>query len=99
VCAASLPWLLCAPWAQGGPLNVACVDPPGNVSTPVLPLGAEPTPGQGCLYGGSQQVSVTRSQQNFVITVPSAGGDSLYVYTGDRYVVAESCVSPAHGGA
>ena len=29
-----------------------------------------PTPGQGCLYGGSTEVSATRAQQNFVLTVP-----------------------------
>ena len=48
------------------------------------PWGGIPTPGQGCLYGDSTQVSVTKSQQNVVIQVPTASNDVLYLYTGDR---------------
>lgn len=33
------------------------------------PYAAEPTPGQGCLFYGEGQASVTRAQQNFVIEV------------------------------
>ena len=48
-------------------------------------LAAEPTPGQGCLYGGGTAVSATRAQQNFVIAVPAGDGESTFVWTGDRW--------------
>jgi hypothetical protein len=44
-----------------------------------------PTPGQGCLYGGSNQVAVTRSQQDFVAKLPDGNGDYSYVYYGSRW--------------
>lgn len=48
--------------------------------------GGVPTPGQGCLYGGSSAVSSTRAQQNFIISVPAGDGeDNTYVWTGDRW--------------
>lgn len=48
-------------------------------------LQAIPTPGQGCLYNGSTDVSVTRSQQNFVIEVPTTSNGIDYIWTGDRW--------------
>lgn len=50
-----------------------------------ISLGGEPTPGQGCLYGGSTQVSVTRSQQAFLATLPDGLGGFTYIYIGDRW--------------
>ena len=47
-------------------------------------LRALPTPGQGCLYENTTFVSSTRSQQNFVITVPTSTGQE-YIWTGDRW--------------
>ena len=57
-----------------------------SMHAPVLtfPLpNAEPTPGQGCLYGGSTDVSTALSQQNFVIEVPSSSGEMQYIWTGE----------------
>lgn len=74
------------PWKHqpGGPINIACENAT-DTEVPVLGWGAVPTPGQGCLYGGSTQVSVTRSQQNVVIQVPTTNNAILYLYTGDRW--------------
>jgi hypothetical protein len=47
-------------------------------------VGAIPTPGQGCLYNNSPDISVTRSQQNYVIKVETKSG-TQYVWTGDRW--------------
>jgi len=47
-----------------------------------------PTPGQGCLYGqkgAGGLVAATRAQQNFVITVPLANGETAFIWTGDRW--------------
>ena len=60
----------------------------------VLPLTAEPTPGQGCQFDGhwppvSPRVSAatTRAQQNFVIEVQTPAGVE-HVWTGDRWMQA-----------
>ena len=65
------------------PINIACVSPsdPNSELVDNFPLmsslgghesvGAIPTPDQGCLYNSSTQVSVTHSQQNFIIQVPT----------------------------
>ena len=47
--------------------------------------GGDPTPGQGCLYGGSTQVSVTRSQQDFLATIPDGNGGQTFLYFGSRW--------------
>ena len=49
--------------------------------------GAQPTPGQGCLYDtiDGASVSVTRSQQSAIVTVPDGNGGSTYLYFGDRW--------------
>jgi len=65
------------PFKFQGP-NIACREPKTDL------VNAIPTPGQGCLYGGSNMYSVTRSQQNFVITVDTPKGKE-YVWTGDRW--------------
>ena len=44
-----------------------------------------PTPGQGCLYGGSNQVAVTRSQQDFVAKLPDGSGGFTFLYYGSRW--------------
>eukprot|EP00039_Didymoeca_costata_P030244 m.28605 g.28605 ORF g.28605 m.28605 type:complete len:471 (-) comp8015_c0_seq2:119-1531(-) len=71
--------------------NLACVP---DESDAISLLRGAPTPGQGCSFGPNNKVgppykkehSVTRSQQNFVITVvPSSGGDTQYIWTGDRW--------------
>ena len=48
-------------------------------------LGGEPTPGQGCLYGGSKDVSVTRSQQDFTAKLPDGNGGFTFLYFGSRW--------------
>ena len=53
-----------------------------------LPLTAIPTPGQGCLYQNAQQASTTRAQQNFVVQIETASGETEYVWTGDRWMQA-----------
>jgi len=52
---------------------------------------ALPTPGQGCLYQ-SDEMSVTRSQQNFIVQVEVAGGEVEYVWTGDRWQQAPDLI-------
>lgn len=48
-------------------------------------VGGEPTPGQGCLYGGSKDVAVTRSQQDFTAKIPDGNGGFSFVYMGSRW--------------
>jgi len=60
----------------------------GSVSVSVSAgagAGGLPTPGQGCLYGGSTDVSVTRSQQDFLATLPDGNGGETFVYFGSRW--------------
>jgi len=67
------------PWNPQNPTgDLACKAPSHSVSI------GDPTPGQGCLYPSSPDISVTRSQQNFVIEVNSDLGTE-YVWTGDRW--------------
>ena len=49
--------------------------------------GAQPTPGQGCLYEtqGGASYAVTRSQQSAIVTVPDGRGASTFLYYGDRW--------------
>jgi hypothetical protein len=44
------------------------------------------TPSQGCLFYGSDQVSATRAQQNFVVEVKTSAGETEYLWTGDRWM-------------
>lgn len=48
--------------------------------------GPIPTPEQGCLFYGTDQISTTRAQQNFVVEVQTSGGETEYVWTGDRWM-------------
>lgn len=83
------------PWTVQSGGDIACVQQSSADSSTLYRYGdiaAVPTPGQGCLYNGSTDVSVTRSQQNFVISVPTscASGDVRddcfeYIWTGDRW--------------
>lgn len=72
------------PW-KVWPGDLACVANGTSAGASVDDLEGVPTPGQGCLYGGSRAVSATRAQQNFVIAVPSGDGESTFVWTGDRW--------------
>jgi hypothetical protein len=56
-----------------------------RVSVSVSALGAVPTPGQGCLYNDPRAVSVTRSQQSAIVTVPDGLGGWTFLYYGDRW--------------
>ena len=69
-------------WSPDGP-----VQPPlaQASSYSVAALGGSPTPGQGCLYGGSTDVSVTRSQQDFLATLPDGSGGQTFLYFGSRW--------------
>ena len=60
---------------------------------------ALPTPGQGCLYGGSRDVSTTRAQQNFVIRIPSAAAaeEETLIWTGDRWQQAPDGIKGHEG--
>ena len=85
------------PWLPQSGGDIACVPPTSHlagsdmVSSPAYGLAGTPTPGQGCLYVGGRNVSVTRAQQNFVIEVPTACKEGeeapcmTYVWTGDRW--------------
>jgi hypothetical protein len=55
-------------------------------------VGGIPTPGQGCLYNGSTDVSVTRSQTNYVTRVDTPSGPVL-VWSGDRWQQSPDGVS------
>lgn len=43
------------------------------------------TPGQGCLYNASKQVSTTRSQQSYIATVDTRSGEQAFLWIGDRW--------------
>ena len=65
------------------------VAPPGRAGRELgevaLGAGGVPTPGQGCLYGGSSDVAVTRSQQDFLAALPDGLGGTTYLYIGGRW--------------
>ena len=48
--------------------------------------GPVATPGQGCLFYGTNQASATRAQQNFVVEVQTPSGEVEYLWTGDRWM-------------
>ena len=76
------------PWtAATAPYDIACEAPPADdlSASYALSVGGIPTPGQGCLYGGSKDVSVTRSQQDFMATLPDGAGGFTYLYIGGRW--------------
>lgn len=76
------------PWQQQAG-NLACIPPAAEaaVTLPPAVVDAQPTPGQGCLYNNSHDVSATRSQQNYVIEVATKSGPVL-LWTGDRWMQA-----------
>ena len=89
------------PWTRL-PGDLACVAPPHEAAGPSTAwpmLGAAPTPGQGCLYNGSKDLSTTRAQQNFVVTVPAADSDSddSLIWTGDRWQQAPDGIKGHEG--
>jgi hypothetical protein len=67
-----------SPDGPDGPWRSAAVSAAGGP-------GGQPTPGQGCLYGGANLISVTRSQQDFLATLPDGNGGSTFVYYGSRW--------------
>jgi hypothetical protein len=72
------------PWKQQASSDLGCVNgttpTPGEPKwgSPSLPLTARPQPGQGCLFNNAKQASVTRAQQNFVVQVEAASGETEY---------------------
>lgn len=76
------------PWSAAGggtgPYDISC-EAPARSAALALGAGGTPTPGQGCLYGGSDAVAVTRSQQDFLATIPDGRGGSSFVYYGSRW--------------
>jgi hypothetical protein len=72
------------PWKQQASGDLGCVNgttpTPGEPKwgSPSLPLTARPQPGQGCLFNNAKQASVTRAQQNFVVQVEAASGETEY---------------------
>ena len=79
------------PWRRQGATDLGCI---ANASNPTpaeqhsLPLTAQPSPGQGCLYKGVQAASASRAQQNFVIPVTTPSGGTEFIWTGDRWMQA-----------
>ena len=85
------------PWKQQGPAwsepgsDLGCT---ANATTPTpaeqhtLPLTAFPQPGQGCIYNGARAASVSRAQQNFIVEVATASGETEFIWTGDRWMQA-----------
>jgi hypothetical protein len=83
------------PWKQQqGSADLGCIN--GTTPTPAqpawgsrsLPLTAVPSPGQGCLHQNATQASATRAQQNFVVQIETASGETEYIWTGDRWMQA-----------
>merc|ERR1719201_596837 len=70
---------------QNGTADVACRPASTTVAQSPLPYGAEPTPGQGCLYKNPKAVSVTKAQQNSIIEAKLTNGSYAYLWTGDRW--------------
>ena len=75
------------PWTaqEGG--DLACVAPSSSHRGAKGVQGVQgiqgiPTPGQGCLYNGSTDVSTTHAQQNFVLHIPDT---DQYLWTGDLW--------------
>lgn len=68
------------PWTlqSGAVSDIAC-------EAPAIGYSGDPTPGQGCLYGGSHQVSATRSQADFIATLPDGANGTTYLYFGSRW--------------
>ena len=58
----------------------------GAAAAAIATLGASPTPGQGCLYGGSTDVAVTHAQQSFIAKVRDGKGGLTFISIGDRWV-------------
>eukprot|EP00051_Salpingoeca_urceolata_P032757 m.17217 g.17217 ORF g.17217 m.17217 type:complete len:416 (+) comp5416_c0_seq2:753-2000(+) len=88
------------PWSPQPGGDLACVPPshsPATTFTSETSLGGAPTPGQGCLYNHSTDVSTTRAQQNFVIAVPGEDGKVTYVWTGDRWQQAPDQIKGHEG--
>mmetsp|Transcript_3805 Transcript_3805/g.5771 ORF Transcript_3805/g.5771 Transcript_3805/m.5771 type:complete len:245 (+) Transcript_3805:284-1018(+) len=79
------------PWVKQKTPDLACRDPVFLNSSLIFSgfagshLNAIPTPGQGCLYNNSNQISIVKSQQNFVIQVPNRNGSIQHIWTGDRW--------------
>ncbi len=73
------------PWTmQTSPTSdISCQAP--SLLQAVVGATGQPTPGQGCLYGGSNEVAVTRSQQDFVAKLPDGSGGFTFVYYGSRW--------------
>jgi hyaluronoglucosaminidase len=89
------------PWIKQPGGNIACV-PPGDVNhesvSPSFHFNGVPTPGQGCLYNGSDFVSTTNAQQNFVIEVQQAASKgSLFIWTGDLWQQAPDGIKGHEG--
>ena len=91
------------PWTRQPGGDLACVPAPAEELAPFPLPGAVPTPGQGCLYGGSSDISVTRAQQNFVIEVPlgtttrTDDEESTFLWTGDLWQQAPDGVKGHEG--
>jgi len=68
------------PWTPqaGASADVVC-------AAPAPAYGGVPTPGQGCLYGGANEVSATRAQTDAVVTLPDGAGGETHVYYGGRW--------------
>jgi len=68
------------PWTPqaGASADVVC-------AAPAPAYGGVPTPGQGCLYGGANEVSATRAQTDAIVTVPDGAGGETHVYYGGRW--------------
>ena len=62
------------PWTAEASGDVACQRPPHLIRE-------DPTPGQGCSFNNSNTTSVTRAQQNFVISI----GNGQMLWVGDRW--------------
>ena len=89
------------PWTRH-PGNRACVPShlkaPDGISQSLLGI---PTPGQGCLYNGSTDLSTTKAQQNFVIEIKYKEEDnvekSMFVWTGDLWQQAPDHIKGHEG--
>eukprot|EP00040_Diaphanoeca_grandis_P042937 m.266442 g.266442 ORF g.266442 m.266442 type:complete len:436 (-) comp67484_c0_seq1:51-1358(-) len=78
------------PWRkQAGPSDLGCIQNSSNPTPTMqhtLPSTAQISPGNGCNYKGAISASASRAQQNFVIPITTTNGETVFVWTGDRWM-------------
>ena len=91
------------PWIQQEGGNLACISPKNmnnnNKNYNLSIIKGSPTPGQGCLFNNSNDISTTHAQQNFVIEVTPSDeiSETQYIWTGDLWQQAPDGIKGHEG--